>query len=89
MSTKPLKRTIQGFRFQWEGGEYIEIIRVGNQAAFEVINVTDADGNIPEFTKAVFMAQIEAYRIDRNRHTRGWLANLRDLANQTYTATVR
>lgn len=83
---KIMKRTIQGFRFEWEGGEYIEIIRVGEPYAFDTINTQDRDGKFPEFTRANFLAQIEEFKQGLKDETpdKYWLKELRFRARETY-----
>lgn len=90
-----LKRTIAGFRFEWEGGEYVEITRVGEPYAFEVINATRADGTLPDFNKAEFMLQISEFKAGlqgqrsaggQSTLRGGWLAELRHRARETYDA---
>lgn len=90
-----LKRTIAGFRFEWEGGEYVEITRVGEPYAFEVINATRADGTLPDFNKAEFMLQIAEFKAGLQEQERsngnaprrgGWMAELRHRARETYDA---
>lgn len=58
---QPLTQTRRGFQFKWWGGEYMEI-SVGGHTAFEVINMSPAEGNghLPEFTREVFLATLDA-----------------------------
>jgi hypothetical protein len=86
---KMLKRTIQGFRFEWQGGMYIEVTRVGEPYCFEVLNVERPDGELPDFTKAEFMREITEFRESITRdfpQKGGWLAELRHRARETYGA---
>lgn len=86
---KTLKRTIQGFRFEWEGGEYVEVIRAGEPYPFEVINTTRADGSIPPFNRDEFMREVADFIAtlgeDAEANGRpGWLAELASRARETY-----
>lgn len=57
-----LSATRRGFRFEWYGGEYLEIFGAGVDIPFEVINMSTAEGNdkLPPFTSEVFLAKIDA-----------------------------
>jgi hypothetical protein len=59
---KPYRATIRGFRFAWWGGEYLEIYGPGGgDTAFEVINMSPAEGNgnLPPFTREVFHSRLD------------------------------
>jgi hypothetical protein len=50
-----------GFRFSWEGGEYIDVLYRGN--AVDVINTSSKNG-IPDFTVANLMSEVREYLAD-------------------------
>jgi len=47
-------------RWEWHGGEYIEVFMGDADTPFEVVNTTDKDGVVPEFTARNFGAEIKA-----------------------------
>lgn len=90
---KTLKRTIRGYRFEWQGGPHIEITRVGESYPFEVVNVTREDGTLPPFNPAEFAREISDFRTGLNdeqrrvggRVSRGsWIAELTTRARDAY-----
>lgn len=47
-------------RWEWHGGEYIDVFYGDDEIPFHAINTTGADGVLPEFTKRNFQAEIKA-----------------------------
>lgn len=93
MARRPLKRTIQApngdkFRFEWHGGEYLDVYRVGEKYPFEVANLTPKGGGpLPEFTVEEFTAEIDRMKaalVEENGAERGWLEELSWRAQQAY-----
>ena len=91
MARRPLKRTIQApngdkFRFEWHGGEYLDVYRVGQKYPFHVENMT-RHGELPEFTVEEFTAEIDRMKaalVEENGAERGWLEELSWRAQQAY-----
>lgn len=60
-TTKVVKGVKLGF--DWQGGEYVDVClgEAFASSTFDVINVTDADGNRPELTRGNFHAIINTW----------------------------
>ena len=48
------------FRITWHGGEYAEVYAPGFDYAIEVINMTRADGTLPEMGREALRAEVDA-----------------------------
>ena len=63
MSTnvKPARIALQRgqYRIVWHGGEYAEVYAPGFDYAIEVINMTRADGTLPEMSREVLRAEVD------------------------------
>ena len=60
-STKPARIALQRgqYRIVWHGGEYAEVYAPGFDYAIEVINMTRADGTLPEMSREVLRAEVD------------------------------
>ena len=47
------------YRIVWHGGEYAEVHAPGFDYAIEVINMTRADGTLPEMSREVLRAEVD------------------------------
>lgn len=80
MSAETLKLDRNEFRFEWEGGPYIEIARKAQpDQAFEVINVTGLD--VP-FTHAYLVALVDDWLLTFGRPAKAY-EHLRNIAHNT------
>ena len=60
-NTKPARIALQRgtYRIIWHGGEYAEVYAPGFDYAIEVINMTRADGTLPEMSREVLRAEVD------------------------------
>ena len=70
-STKPARIALQRgpFRITWHGGEYAEVYAPGFDYAIEVINMTRADGTLPEMSREALRAEVDAEDVAAWRDT--------------------
>ena len=57
------------FRIVWHGGEYAEVYTPGFDYAIEVINMTRADGTLPEMSREALREEVDAEDVAAWRDT--------------------